>query len=309
MLVFNSEMHVLTFIICILEFGMFCYQLVYFLFNPQDKSRGWYMLLLLLLLVYNVAGGLLPNARYGMSVVGQNIIAYGSGFLMSAYFPYYFYKAFNLKSMRFQATYGAFLFLILPYVIFFCIVYPIFGELAIPTSYGMIVPFLYAVFLLYMLLDAIRLKIKKRSISNHPYNKTEMIAVYAAVSPWVFMTVFGYFQISQWIEVLVTNLGFLIITVLFITKSVKVARLEQEKLRLLHRIAPNEEIFESNLTKYDFTAREMEVIRLLRSGCSHQEISEQLFISPSTVAKHVQNIHSKAEVKTRLNLIRKLETP
>lgn len=155
MLVFNSEMHVVTFIICLLEFGMFCYQLVYYLFNPKDLCRGWYLLLLGLLLVYNITGGLLPDGRFRLSVVAQNIIAYGSGFLMAAYFPYYFYKAFNLRSIRFHAVYGVLLFLILPYVVFFWIVYPMYGDLAVPTSYGMIVPFMYSVVVLYVLLKAI----------------------------------------------------------------------------------------------------------------------------------------------------------
>jgi len=309
MLVFHSEMHLVTFVICMLEFGMLCYQLVYYLFNPKDKCRFWYMLLLALLLVYNIAGGLLPDSRFDLSIVLQNIIAYGSGFLMAAYFPYYFYKAFNLRSIRFHARYGVLFFLLVPYVVFFWVVYPMTRSLAIPTSYGMIIPFIYSVVVLYAILNAIRLKIKNRSTSAYPYNKLEMVSVYAAVSPWIFMSLFGYFKVEQWIEALVTNLGFLIITILFITKSVKMARREQDKLQLMERMAPNEEIFEANLLKYDFTVREMEIVRLVRLGYSYQEIADTLFIAPNTVSRHVQNIHSKAEVKSRLNLIRKLETP
>jgi DNA-binding CsgD family transcriptional regulator len=309
MLVFGSEMHVITFVICILEFGMLCYQFVYYLFNPRDKCRYWYMLLLTLLLVYNVTGGLLPDGRFVLPIVYQNMIAYGSGFVMACYFPYYFYKAFNLKRIKFHALYGVLLFLILPYIIFFCIVYPITGNLELPTSYGMIIPFVYSIVVLYALLNAIRMKIRKRSATPYPYSRLEMVAVYAAVSPWVFMTAFAYFQVTQWVEALATNLGFLIITVLFITKSVKQARQEQGKLELLHRIAPNEEIFEANLLKYDFTHREMEIIRLIRAGYSNQEIADKLFIATTTVSRHLQNIYSKADVKSRLNLIRKLEMP
>jgi len=84
---------------------------------------------------------------------------------------------------------------------------------------------------------------------------------------------------------------------------------EFEKLQLLDRLAPNEEIFEANLLKYGFTHREMEVIRLIRLGYTYDEIADKLFIAPTTVGRHVQNIHSKAEVKSRLALLRKLETP
>lgn len=305
--VFGSEMHVLTLIICILEFGMFCFQLVYYLFYPKDRNRFWYLLLLALLLIYNVTGGLLPDVRWSVPIVAQNIIAYGSGFVMASYFPYYFYRAFNLKRLKFHARYGVLLFLMLPYIIFFIIIYPITGNLDHATSYGMIVPFAYSVMVLYAMLDAIRMKIRERSLSSYPYNMLEMVAVYAAVTPWVTMAVFAYLHVAQWIEVLVTNFGFLVITILFISKSIKQARLERERLKLLDRAIPLEEIFEANLLKYNFTSREMEVIRLLRQGYTKDEVGEKLFIATATVSRHVQNIHYKTDVNNRLELMRKLE--
>lgn len=53
---------------------------------------------------------------------------------------------------------------------------------------------------------------------------------------------------------------------------------------------------------------EIEIIRLLRLGSSKQEISEKLFIAITTVSRHVKNIHYKAEVNSRIELVRKLET-
>lgn len=309
MLVFGSEMHLVTFIVIVLEFGMLCYQLVYYLFDPTDRGRFWYLILLFLLIVYNICGGLMPDERFSMPVITQNMLAYGSGFLIACYFPYYFYRAFKLESIRWFALYGSLLFLGLPFVVFFMVVYPLTGELEHATSYGMILPFIYSVLVLYKMLDAIRMKIAQRSVSPHPYSSLEMVGVYAAVSPWMTMAIFAYLHIDQWIEALVTNLGFLVITILFITKSVKRARIEQQKLSMLERPSPNEEIFEANLLKYDFTAREIEIVRLVRLGFSYQEMADKLFIAPTTVSRHIHNIHSKAEVKSRLNLIRKLETP
>jgi len=309
MLVFGSEMHVVTFVICILEFGMLCYQLVYYLFDPREHGRLWYLVLLVLLIIYNICGGLMPDSGFLIPIVVQNMMAYGSGFLIACFFPYYFYRAFKLESIRFYALYGSLLFLFLPYVVFFIIIYPITGRLELATSYGMILPFVYSVVVLYKMLNAIRIKIAERSVSPHPYSSLEMVSVYAAVSPWVTMSVFAYLNVPQWIEAMVTNLGFLLITILFITKSVKIARLEKEKLALLNRIAPNEEIFEANLLKFDFTVREIEVIRLLRQGYTKEEVGEKLFIATTTVSRHVQNIHYKADVNNRLELMRKLETP
>ena len=145
MVVFNSQIHVLTMVFCILEFGMCCYQLVYCLSHPRDKRRFWYLILLLLLLIYNITGGLFPDPNINLSVKLQNIIAYGSGFLMASYFPFYFYKAFKLDSLKFHALYGVLLFLLLPYIVFFVILYPKNGGLNYATSYGLLIPAIYSV--------------------------------------------------------------------------------------------------------------------------------------------------------------------
>ena len=96
MLVFATEMHIVTFVFALLEIIMFFYQLIYYLSRPQDESRKWYLILLFLLIIYNITGGLFPNPKLDIPIITQNIIAYGSGFFAAAYFPYNFYKGFNL---------------------------------------------------------------------------------------------------------------------------------------------------------------------------------------------------------------------
>lgn len=64
---------------------------------------------------------------------------------------------------------------------------------------------------------------------------------------------------------------------------------------------------ESKLEKlyddYHLSDREKEVIRLLRQGKSNLDISDEMMISLSTVKKHVYNIYSKLNVKTRTQLL------
>jgi len=45
--------------------------------------------------------------------------------------------------------------------------------------------------------------------------------------------------------------------------------------------------------KYGLTAREIDVWRLKRAGCSYKEIAAQLFLAENTVKKHIKNIHAK----------------
>src|SRR5665811_10307 len=125
MTVFNTEIHVVTFVFVVLEIFMFSHQLVFYLQKPYEKKRKYYLILLFLLIIYNLAGGLFPDENLGMSMELQYILAYGAGFCMGAYFPYYFYRAFHITYLEFHAKYGVLIFLILPFLIFFCILYPL----------------------------------------------------------------------------------------------------------------------------------------------------------------------------------------
>ena len=304
MVVFNSELHVLTFVFCILEFGMCFYQLIYWLSYPKDKRRFWYLILLVLLLNYNITGGLFPDPRLNLSIEVQNIIAYGSGFLMASYFPFYFYKAFGLQTIRFHALYGVLLFLLLPYIIYFVILYPIKGNLSYATSYGLLVPAFYSIVVLYDLLHAIRIKIKKRRTTSHPYSWLEMMGVYAAVSPWLFMSAFAYFNISQWIEVFVTNVGFVIITLIFIAKSIKESRIQDARRQTLEH--ERFELFGQYCEDFNLSKRETEIALLLCKGLTYKEIADTLYISERTVNNHVQHIFLKTDVNKKMQLLQKL---
>jgi hypothetical protein len=122
-------MQLVTFIIAALEVIMFIFLLTAVINRPAAKQRALFLVLLGLLIIYNILGGLLPNPKYETPVYLQNIIAYGSAFLMASYVPVYFYKAFKLELLRFHAHYGVVLFFLLPYVIFFVISYSVHKNL------------------------------------------------------------------------------------------------------------------------------------------------------------------------------------
>jgi ligand-binding sensor domain-containing protein/DNA-binding CsgD family transcriptional regulator len=54
------------------------------------------------------------------------------------------------------------------------------------------------------------------------------------------------------------------------------------------------------------TAREEEILRLVLSGASNNDIATKLFISPSTARNHISNIYQKLGVKNRLELINRI---
>jgi DNA-binding NarL/FixJ family response regulator len=49
----------------------------------------------------------------------------------------------------------------------------------------------------------------------------------------------------------------------------------------------------------DLTDREVEVLRLISRGRSNREVAQQLFISPKTVGRHVENLYAKIGVSSR----------
>lgn len=305
MLIFGTEMHVVTFIFLLLELIMFGYQIFHYLSRPQDKTRLWYMILLFLLIIYNITGGLFPDPEItSIPIITQNILAYGSGFLMASYFPYYFYKGFDLKRLRFHAIYGVLIFLIIPYLVFFVVVYSINKNLDFAIKNGIVVPFFYSIVVLLAILRAIRIKYQEHSTRN---NFMEMVAVYCAVIPWATLTVFAYFHVGQLIEVIFTNGGFLVITLIFISRSVNRAREDYRELQELKMIGKQSSpYFEENCISYGLTQREIEIIQLIRQGWRNRAIAESLNISEGTVKKHVENLFHKTGATGRVELIHKL---
>jgi DNA-binding CsgD family transcriptional regulator len=274
------------------------------LFRPQDKSRLWYLLLLSLFQFYNITGGLFPDPKIHIPIPTQEMIAYGSGFLMASFFPFYFYKAFDLKSLRWHALYGVPLFLMLPYFIFFVVVYAINGKLNVDIRFGMIVPFIYAIVLLWVMFQAIRKKYKADGNRN---TYLEEIATYGAVTPWLSLAFFGLVEESQLMEVLFTNTGFVIISVLFIVKSIRRARLEFELLQVVTIDGTRPEVFQENCLHFNLTKTEVQIVEMLYQGLSNKDISDKMFISLETVKKHIYNMFRKTNVKNRSALIHLLQ--
>lgn len=65
--------------------------------------------------------------------------------------------------------------------------------------------------------------------------------------------------------------------------------------------------FSFNLVKGNLTDREEEVAQFILRGHTNKEISELLFISESTVKKHINNMFRKLKIKNRWELIKLTE--
>ena len=299
MTVFNTEMHVVTLVFIVLEIFMFSFQLVLYLQKPYESKRKYYLILLFLLIIYNIAGGLFPDGDIPLPIQLQNIVAYGAGFLMACYFPFYFYKAFNITHLKFHAKYGVLIFLFLPFLLFFCLLYPMGVDLKTVIYVGLIIPFFYAFYMIYNILWAIRRRFKDRKASFYA------ILSYAAVFPWALMPAMAYLEVTQLAEVLFTNGGFIIITALFLRNMIEESRKDLQTLELI-QTKTEKEIFALRCSEIGLTQREVEICGLVREGLIYRDIADTLSISERTVSKHMQNIFRKAESKNKFDLLNKI---
>ena len=72
-------------------------------------------------------------------------------------------------------------------------------------------------------------------------------------------------------------------------------------LKLLRNPLPEKQIDSSK--KYELTGRETEVLEQLSQGLNYSEIAENLFISPATVRKHIENIYRTLQVRNKLEAV------
>ncbi|MCS7052290.1 MAG: response regulator transcription factor [Ignavibacterium sp.] len=56
---------------------------------------------------------------------------------------------------------------------------------------------------------------------------------------------------------------------------------------------------------FNLSSREIEVLELLKKGYDYNKTAEQLFISPYTVRKHIENIYRKLQVHNKIEAVQK----
>ncbi|SDW51159.1 Signal transduction histidine kinase [Hydrobacter penzbergensis] len=226
MLVFGTQMHIVTFLFVSIEIVIFFYLAIFHFARPDDKTTKLNLILIFLLLTYNITGGLLPDPKLPGSYFLQEVIAYATGFITPCYFPYYVFKAFGLTKLRFHAYKGVYLFLIFPYCIFVFIFW-LTGDLKDAQNL-LIIPVLYAIWVIISLSKAIRYKY------NHDFSsvnaRQEMIVLLFSLTPWIGLPIITYFNLGQAVEALVTNIGFLLLFGLQVNRHVTELRTEHEKL-------------------------------------------------------------------------------
>lgn len=300
----GTQMHIVTFAITAFEIAALFFQVIYFLERPSDQKRLLYLTLLILFVLYNITSGLFPDPNIPIPVSIQNVVAYLIAFVTSMYFVFYYYKAFDLKLLRFFATFGSLVFLLAPFLFLFVVPYFITGDLDLSRRMTVVIPFLYGIAFIIATTRAFIFKFRVKEYSDK--TKVQLVlTAYLALLCWVTLPVVVFFGDFQVLEHSLTNSGFLIMTIVYIKSSIYQSR--KEYLMLLKSGESREQVIQQNCCKYELTAREVEISNLIIKGQSYKLIAYSLNISEKTVSKHVSNIFSKVGAGNKVELINRLE--
>jgi signal transduction histidine kinase/DNA-binding NarL/FixJ family response regulator len=226
MLIPGTQMHIVTFLFICIEVVIFFYLVIYKLARPDDKNTNPNIVLIFLLIMFNVLSGLLPDKNLPGSFFVQESIAYASGFITPTFFPYYVFKVFVLEKMKFHVNRGVFLFLIVPYIIFVTVLY-LSGSLD-TANYILVLPVLYAQWVIYSLNKAVRFKYKNSYSKKE--SKEEIAVMFLSITPWVLEPVIVFFNMGQVVEATMTNLGFLLLFSLHVKRHIIATRNERKRL-------------------------------------------------------------------------------
>lgn len=84
-----------------------------------------------------------------------------------------------------------------------------------------------------------------------------------------------------------------------LSSEVKAGRLAHDAVDAVLSAAGHEALPRRQSGPAGLTDREIEVLRLISLGRTNRDVAQQLFISPKTVGRHIENIYAKVGVSTR----------
>ena len=204
MKVFGTDMELITFVfICVELAFLFAITLIDITRSRNFANTG----LLLLLIFYNLASGLFPDTQYPINYQLQTIVAYFSGFITPAYFPYYVYTSFKIEALRWHIYSGVTLFLLFPFFLF-ALVFTLTDNLDY-ANYVLLIPLGYAFFFVAKMIRIMGV-MRQKQVEESRTGQSLYIVI-ACLIPWATIPLITIFHLSQAVESLLTNIGFLLL--------------------------------------------------------------------------------------------------
>lgn len=228
----DTNMHLVTFFITMFEVFLLVFHIIYFLQRPGDNSRARYLILILCLIAYNTCGGLFPDPGLPIPIAVQTVVAFLTGFAMSMYGMYFFYKLFDLTELKFFATRGLVFFLLLPFLSLFLVPFLITNDVRLSARLAVIIPFFYGltffVAVTVALFNRFKQQMQLRQQGQSFYSHA-IVAIICIIC-WIALPVLTFFGDFQVLEHSIANLGFLLLTIIYVRSAIKQSHLEYKRL-------------------------------------------------------------------------------
>ncbi|MFP3833887.1 helix-turn-helix transcriptional regulator [Chryseobacterium sp. SIMBA_028] len=282
---FNTEIYPTTavyILLFLLFIGIATIQL--FTDHKKKKGKGYYLKYIAVMcsgVLYNLVEGMLPDHKFGINIIAQNILAWTIGVLTAYYYLMYIKNEYDLilfkKKISFE-TIGIFLLIML--IILFILPYTITQSLE--HSRIIFLGFFLAILSL-ILLGIFRQQYEKFMKHDSTVFKLHEINGFLAFMGLVSLpTSILLFGDNQLIEQTGFSFGFFIITLDFF-------------------LYPKRKVIKYKKLFDELSTRESEILTILLKNplLKYSEISQKLNISEKALSSHLSNIYKKTGLRNK----------
>jgi len=299
---FNTEIHLVTFIILLLQLSLFPFQIMNYLSRVFDKQRLRVLILNIVYFQYNLFSGLFPDPDLNFpSIFYQNIIAYLVGIILAIYYVRYIYLYYSIKPLALLSVKQVIIILLVSFTFLFITPYLITKNLNLSRKLFIIIPLIFCLLFSYKIVSHF-FKLKSDA-DNYikKYFKGKTVLGYLSIISFTFLPIMVFVGDYQYIEQPIVNISFFTLALSHMSKIIYESRIENEILYEKQKITfePNSKSVNFKLNDYNLTRSELDVAMLILKGVKYKEIAANMFISYNTVTKHASNIFKKIGVKSK----------
>ena len=240
----GTQMHPLTFSIIIVQSLVLFAQLLFYISRPSDTSRGRFLILIVIYIIYNIILGILPSRALPLSLWSQYLIGYTCGTTIAFYFIFYTYKEFDIYPFQYEILgIKSFVYILLTaFVLMFVMPYYVLGVIELSRllflSVLLLLAFAFLVWMGKALIKRFRQK-EKESL----FFRYRIIAGYLGLFSLALFPLMLLFSESQWVKVAVLNFGFTLMMITYIVDFIYQRRIETALLASLNSSAPKKTMY------------------------------------------------------------------
>jgi DNA-binding CsgD family transcriptional regulator len=273
----------------ILSFILICF----YFFLWSVKGKGVFLShfgFIVLVTIENIMENLLEPSRHFPPNIRE-----ATGYIISAFWPYYVYKLTNFPAYKHYIIHC--LFIMIPTLFFFFIFYPFLGSFSLARKLVYFIPACYGLYAIPIFFISANRNYKAKNNKEQFYEYMFLIIaiIFWAISPIVRI----YFNGSRSAIGIVATAPLIFFNIYIIVKELKLlVRGKTERVENESNI---------NLSNYTLTLREAEVIEFAYQGKTYKEIGKELFISEARVKQIAANVYKKLGVENKLDMVKKLK--